>query len=139
MAEDAWRDMIVGDRMRVDQEFAERVRESQFSNQEWGLIMTAAELRIEGEGESARLVADTSKVEQIMPELDKIKQQQPMGGSGGTSGGLVDSIKSSLGLGGGGDEEKRDAAIDLVDEYAEVLQAHLEEQGKWERVREAGT
>ena len=138
MADDAWREQIVGDRMRVDQEFAGRVREAGFSNQEWGLIMTAAEFDIEGEGEAARLVADTSKVPSILPELDAIAAQQPgPGGRPRSSGGVLDAIKSSLGLGGGVDAETRERAVSLVDEYAETLQAHLEEQGKWERVREA--
>ena len=42
-----WEDMIVGDRMTVDNEFTDRVQASQFSNQEWGLIMTATELDFE--------------------------------------------------------------------------------------------
>ncbi|MFB6256979.1 MAG: DUF5799 family protein, partial [Haloplanus sp.] len=36
-----WTDTIVRDRMTVDQEFDERVRQSAFTSQEWGLIMTA--------------------------------------------------------------------------------------------------
>jgi hypothetical protein len=37
-----------------------------------------------------------------------------------------------------GDEEERlDAAERLVDEYADELQAHLEDNGKWDDVRDA--
>jgi len=64
------------------------------------------------------------------------------GGSGGSGGGLVDSIKGALGLGGSGgsdgpSDEELDAAERLVQEYADELQAHLEEVGKWEQVRVA--
>ncbi len=55
MSEQEWRDLIVGDRMRVDQEFAARVRQSGFSNQQWSLIMTAVELELHGSGEDAEL------------------------------------------------------------------------------------
>ena len=42
-----WQDLIVGDRMAVDQEFSRRVTESEFSSQQWGLVMTATEFRVE--------------------------------------------------------------------------------------------
>lgn len=135
---DDWESMIVWDRMEVDKQFAERIQHSRFSRQEWGMIMTAVEFRIEGEGRSAKLVADTSKIEQILPELDKIKAQMP-GGGGQSGGSLVDSIRSLFGITGGGsvDEEELTAATSLVDEYAVSLQTHLEENGKWREVRQS--
>ncbi|MDS0292804.1 DUF5799 family protein [Halogeometricum luteum] len=141
-----WTDSIVGDRMTVDREFNERVAASEFSSQEWGLIMTATEFEIEhaDDPERARVVADTEKLPQIMPELKNVRSQMAqMGGapadSGtGSSGGLFDSIKGALGLGGGGaDAERQEAAERLVQEYAEELQRHLESKGKWEQVRVA--
>lgn len=150
MSQRAWQDLIVGDRMAVDQEFAQRVSESGFSRQEWGLIMTAVELEIENpdDAEAARIVADTSKVEQVMPELENIRSQMNSmaggggggGGSGGTGGGgIFGSVKDALGLGGGGgvDQERIDAANRLAQEYAGELQQRLESQGKWAQVREA--
>lgn len=149
MSDRGWQDTIVGDRMTVDQEFAQRVADSEFSSQEWGLIMTAVELEIEnpGDEERAKLVADTSKVEQIMPELDNIRNQMgAMGGGGGGKqkggGGIFGSVKDALGLGGGGsgvDEARLRNANSLAQEYADELQAHLESQGKWTRVRETAT
>jgi len=140
-----WTDSIVGDRMTVDREFSERVQASRFSNQEWGLIMTATELDIEhaDDPERARIVADTEKLPQIMPELDNVRSQmQSMGGgSSGSgsdgSGGLFDSIASALGLGGSGGsgDEELEAAERLTQEYADELQRHLENKGKWEQVR----
>jgi hypothetical protein len=57
----------------------------------------------------------------------------------GSDGGLVDSIKGALGLGGGGgggvDQAKLEAAEQLTQEYADELQRHLESKGKWEQVR----
>lgn len=143
-----WTDAIVGERMAVDQEFNEQVAASQFSSQEWGLIMTATEFDIENadDPEEARIVADTSNIPQIMPELGDMREQMAaMGGGGagnsGGSDGVIDSLKDALGLGGGGgdgvDQEELQAAEQLVQEYAERLQQHLESKGKWEQVRVA--
>ncbi len=144
-----WTDAIVGERMTVDNRFNERVAASRFSSQEWGLIMTATEFEIENaaDPDDARIVADTSSLPAIMPELENVRSQvaamggAPGGGNGGGSGGgLVDSIKGALGLGGGGDgpsDEELRAAEQLVQEYADELQSHLEDVGKWEQVRVA--
>ncbi|AUX09579.1 hypothetical protein AArcSl_1954 [Halalkaliarchaeum desulfuricum] len=140
-----WTDAIVGERMAVDREFNDRVQSSEFSSQEWGLIMTATELEIEhaDDPERARIVANTEKLPSIMPELDNIQDQMAAmgggaGGGSGGSGGLFDGIKSALGLGGGTggvDEERLKAAEQLTQEYADELQALLEEKGRWEQVR----
>lgn len=140
-----WTDAIVGERMAVDGEFTERVQESRFSSQEWGLIMTATEFEIEhaDDPERARLVADTEKLPGIMPELDNLREQMSaMGGASGGdrsggSGGLFGGIKRALGLGGddGVDEERLAAAERLTQEYAEALQSRLESNGRWEQVR----
>ena len=141
-----WEDMIVGDRMTVDNEFTDRVQASQFSNQEWGLIMTATELDFEAadDPEAARLVADTSAVESIMPELESIDAQRgPVAGEREASngGGLVETIKGAFGLGGGDadgvDQERLAAAESLAQEYADALQAHLESKDTFEDVRTA--
>jgi hypothetical protein len=149
MTERGWQDLVVGDRMAVDQEFAQRVSDSEFTRQEWGLIMTAVEFEIEnpGDAEQARVVADTSKVEQVMPELENVRNQMnAMGGAGGGGGqsgggGIFGSVKDALGLGGGGgsgvDQNRLDAATRLAEEYAGELQQRLESQGKWAQVREA--
>ncbi|ADJ14878.1 DUF5799 family protein [Halalkalicoccus jeotgali] len=149
MSEQPWMDRIVGDRMAVDREFTERVSDSRFSSQQWGLIMTATEFEIRDpdEPERAKLVANTEKLSQIMPELEKIDAQSgAMGGaseagrSPDSSGGVIDSIKGALGFdsaGGGGNDEDRQAAEALTAEYANRLQERLEGQGKWESAREA--
>ncbi len=150
MSDTSWTDRIVGARMTVDKEFASRIERSEFSNQQWSLIMTATEFEIEqpDDPEAARIVANTDKVDQILPELDNIASQmgaiggQPGGsgsGSGSSDGGVLGSIKGALGLGGGdgGDkhEKQRQAAEALTQEYADELQAHLESTGRWESVR----
>lgn len=142
-----WTDMLVGARMRVDSEFSTQVDSSQFTRQEWGLIMTAVEFDVEhpDDPERARLVADTSKVADIMPEVERAArmQRQQMGGSSG--GGFVDSLKDALGFGGGRgvrggvDQEKVSAAVSLVESYTAELQTHLEGQGRWEEVRLAAS
>jgi hypothetical protein len=141
-----WQDMIVGDRMAVDSEFARQVDNSQFSRQEWGLIMTATTFEIErpDDAEAAELVADTSKLPTVMPELERMSEMGPMGapqdaGGGGAGGGLVSSIMSTLGLDGGDDldEDALEAAESMVAAYADALQVHLEEDGRWSEVRRA--
>ena len=142
-----WTDSIVGDRMTVDREFNDRIASSRFSSQEWGLIMTATEFEIEhpDDPDRARIVADTDKLPQMMPELDRVRKQvgamggaSDDGGSGG-GGGLMDSIKGAFGLGNGSseDEQKLHAAEQLTQEYADRLQSHLESKGKWDQVRTA--
>lgn len=150
MADSEWTDRIVGDRMTVDQEFSQHVRNSQFSNQEWGMIMTAVELEIENpdDPEAARIVADTSKIGQVLPAIEESRSKMGQmggagGGGGGTSGssggGLLGGIKEALGLGGGGDsggnDEREQAAASLAQDYADELQAHLEQRGKWDEIR----
>lgn len=144
MDDHGWRDRIVGDRMRVDEEFAGTVSNSGFSRPEWGMIMTAVEFEVEGEGESARLVADTSHVDEVLPELKKVADQMgpgPADRSGSAlsellEGGLANTIRSSLGLKTGVDPERREEAIRLVEQYVGALQRQLEESGKWERIRD---
>ena len=144
-----WTDRIVGDRMAVDREFAGRIEASQFSRQEWGLVMTATEFEIQfpEDDERARLVADTEKLPAVIPELDRIRSQtgamgaDGAGGSGGRSagesGGVFGTIKRAFGLGGSGgtDDETVRAADRLAQEYATELQRRLEDRGKWAEIR----
>lgn len=138
-----WQDMIVGDRMVVDDEFSSRVDQSAFSRQEWGLIMTATsfDIREPGDEDAARLVADTSNLPGIMPELENVGNMGPMGQQQqrDSGGGIFDSLLGSLGLGGDGqdEQERLEEAERLVDAYAEQLQAHLEDEGRWGEVRAA--
>ncbi|MFB6091503.1 MAG: DUF5799 family protein [Haloquadratum sp.] len=140
-----WTDSIVGDRMAVDRTFSGRVESSEFSNQEWGLIMTATEFDIENadDPDAARIVADTENLPQIMPELENVRSRmaQVSGGQDqddAKSSDLFDSLKGALGLGGGSegsDQERLEAAERLTQAYADELQSHLESNGKWEEVR----
>lgn len=144
---DDWTGRIAGERMAADKQFADRVEASSFSNQQWGLVMTAVEFDIEGpeDPETARLVADTSKLPSIMPELDKVGQGGPMGGgspggdsrSGSNGSGLLDGVKAALGLAGGdGEDDRTEEAHALAQAYAEELQQELESNGRWQRICE---
>lgn len=147
MNERGWRDLIVGDRMRVDERFASEVSRSGFSRSEWGMIMTAVDFEVRGEGDDAELVADTDNVDAILPELDEIVERMsanpprssgsPLAnllGGGGAS--IVKSVRSSLGLQNGVDPERRQEAVRLANDYAAALQGHLEERGRWEEIRD---
>ncbi|MFB6301711.1 MAG: DUF5799 family protein [Haloferacaceae archaeon] len=137
-----WTDSIVADRMTVDREFDDRIRQSEFNSQEWGLIMTATELEIEhaDDPERARIVANTENLPAIMPELEDIRSGMAAMGAaesseGGSGDGIVSTIKGALGLGEANEDERLEAAERLTQEYADELQRHLESKGKWERVR----
>lgn len=146
MADD-WTATIAGERMKLDEEFADEVRASSFDRQQWGLVMTALEFDIEDPSDpaEAELVPDTTNLPTIMPELESVGQQGPMGaggrpggsgGSSGSGGGLVDSVKGALGLGGedAGEDERLDEARELATEYCDRLQGSLEANGRWEAV-----
>jgi hypothetical protein len=142
-----WRDRIVGARMTVDQEFGTRVQQSEFTRQQWGLVMTAVEFEVEApdDPDQARMVADTSNLPAVMDELEQVgREAAAMGAGGGRrdagGGGLLGGVKRMLGLGGDGGPdtaERRRAAEELAQEYAAELQAHLESEGRWEEVRAA--
>lgn len=139
-----WRDSLAGARMQVDQRFNDRVLASEFTNQEWGLVMTAVEfdIRDPGEPDSAELVADTENVKHVIPELENLPRG--MGEQGGQrgqrdGGGILGSIRNILGGDGGGrgsDQQKLEAATALVEEYAGELETYLKEQGRWEAICE---
>lgn len=147
MSDTSWTDRIVGERMTVDQEFTSQIEGSQFSNQQWSLIMTATEFEIEhaDDPERAQIVANTDNLDGIIPELENVQTGMGAmagggggGGSSSSSGGIFDSIMGALGMGGGGgssEKEQREAAERLTQEYATQLQSHLESKGKWETVR----
>lgn len=146
---DNWTDRLAGARMQVDQQFQRRVDSSEFTNQQWGLVMTAVEFDIENaeDPDRARLVADTDHLSAIVPELDEIQRQ--MGQAAGqqrsspsNEGGLLGRFRKLFGGDGSGgadasDEEQLSNAEVLVEEYTRELQRHLEEQGRWEEIRNA--
>ncbi len=141
-----WRDRMVGDRMAVDNEFSRQVANSRFSNQEWSLIMTATTFDIESphDPEAARMIADTSDLPQMIPQLEEVAQVGPMGTRSEESesnplGEFFGSIGDLLGIGGAGgdDDEKLAEAEELLAAYANLLHARLEETGKWDELREA--
>lgn len=146
MADD-WRDRLAGARMQVDQQFQDRLEQSEFTNQEWGLIMTAVEFDVDqpGDPDRAELVADTSQLDQIVPELERLQDQMggPMGGGegSGSSGGVLGAFKDLLGgfsaNSQGGNRERMETATVMAEEYATDLQAYLEKRGRWEDIREA--
>jgi hypothetical protein len=145
MSDSDWTDRIAGERMAVDQRFNEHVKASSFSSQQWGLVMTAVEFEIEspGDPDAARIVANTSKLSSVMPEMERVANQSPMGGPGGDSGGsggggLLSGVKDALGFGGsgGGNKQQEEEAARLAQEYAEQLQEKLESNGRWQSVCE---
>ena len=144
---DNWTDSLAGARMQVDQQFEPRVEASEFTSQEWGLIMTAVEFDVHeaGDPEAAELYADTDNLPQIVPELERI--QREMGGSAtpvedsGSSGmfgkvrQMIDNLTADRKT-SSDDERLRNAEV-LVQDYADELQIYLEKQGRWDEIRQA--
>lgn len=144
---DKWTDMMAGARMQVDQQFQHRLERSEFTNQEWGLVMTAVEFEVldANDPENAHLAADREQIRQIIPELDTI--QREMGGAARPvennpdGSGIFGQLKQYLGFlsedtSDEPDEERLAAAKVLVDEYTEELETYLRERGRWEEVCE---
>lgn len=147
---DDWQDRIVGARMAVDQQFADQVQASSLSRPQWGLVMTAVEFEFEhaDDPDNARIVANTDKLEHVLPEMSNVDDQMhSMGGAGGGGGargssgsGVVGGIKDALGLGNGDDNDNEELAEEsarLAQAYADALQSYLEDEGKFEDVRRA--
>lgn len=142
---DDWTDRLAGARMQVDQRYEETIEGSSFTSQEWGLVMTAVDWKMDDpeNPEEAELLADTSKLSEIVPELERIQSemggsQQPVeegAGNGGFLGRIqqyIDHLRSNR---SGESAEKRLAdATELVDGYALELQAFLEEHDRWEEI-----
>lgn len=148
MTDDDWSDRLAGARMQVDQRFQETLDDSEFTNQEWGLVMTAVEFDVihADDPEKAQLVADREKLREIVPELDSI--QRDMGGSprpvesrpdGSGMFGRIRQYLDFLSTNSSDtpDKERLATAKVLVDEYTEMLEAYLRERGRWEEIREA--
>jgi hypothetical protein len=142
MAEN-WEDHLAGARMRVDRQFEDRVTDSRFSNQQWGLIMTAVRFDITSpeDPDRAEMVADTEDLDAIIPELDRIEQEMSGNRRDPDGGGLLGRLRDAFGSLSGGsgsspgeDQKRKDEARVLVDEYAEHLQAYLEDNGRWAEI-----
>ncbi|RRJ28200.1 DUF5799 family protein [Halocatena pleomorpha] len=138
-----WTDRIVGARMAVDDEFEDRIQNSEFSRQQWGLVMTAVEFEIEhpGDPDRARIVANTDDLSAIMPELETVENISTMGSPArDQSGGILAAVKEMLGFDSSAvDDQKRETAEQLADEYARQLQQHLEQRGSWTEIRSLAT
>lgn len=139
-----WESKIAGVRMVVDQEFTDRVHSSSLSSQQWNVVMMAVSFEIENPGTpaDARLVADTSKLPNVMEEIERVGEQMPAGDgpNSGDSGdeGIIAGLLSTLGIdrGSSSTDDIREEATRLADAYAEQLQAKLIERGRWESICE---
>ena len=140
-----WTDQLAGARMQVDQRYQETLDGSSFSNQEWGLVMTAIDWDIENpeNPEEAELVPDTHKLSDIIPELENIQQQ--MGGAsqpveeGPDTSGFLGRIKQYVhdltsDASGESSQKRYNDAVELVEGYTMELQSYLEERGRWEDI-----
>lgn len=133
-----WQDQIVSERLTVDRAFQDRVQASSLPNQAWDLVMTAVEFEIEDpeDPEQARIVADTSRLESVLPAMEEVESSMGQRGSSGASGGIIDRIRSLFGGNGAGSHLRQESER-LAGEYANQLQEELESTGRWEEIRES--
>lgn len=132
---EAWHDRIIGDRLAVDQEFGQRIRDSELSNQSWELVMTAAEFEIDraDDPRHAQLVMDLDKLDGVLPAIANIEESQGRGRQ--SNRGLLDRLIELVSSGGRGGRYRAEAE-QLADEYARALQERLEETGQWQYIVE---
>jgi hypothetical protein len=146
MSDNDWTDMLAAERMRVDRKFEDQLEASSFSRQQWGLVMTAVEFRIDDpdDPENATLRADTSNLSSVMSEIKNLGERgggmaTQSGGvatGSGSGGGFLSKITGLFSGGGGGGGALRNEAEELAAEYTEKLQAHLEKRGRWQAICE---
>lgn len=133
-----WQDQIVGDRMAVDQTFYEHVQASSLSTQSWGLVMTAAEFEIVNadDPDEAELVANLDQLDSVISAIDEIEASGGLEmGAPAAKPGVFERL-TSLFRSGSGNEEYREDAERLANQYATQLQERLVEVGKWEGIVE---
>lgn len=130
-----WRDAIAAERMELDGEFADRVAEAGLTNRQWGLVMSAVELRIESPESpaTAELVADTSALRSVVDDLVAMDDGGPLGVETDEGGGFLDWLGS---LRTDESREMRATAASLAEEYADRLEERLRESGRWSRICE---
>lgn len=134
-------ELLVGHRLAVDQEFAERLHESEFSSMEWDLIMSTVSFEMEepDDPEAAAIVPNVEELPAAISAIEDLPDAGPGVHGGpdraGGSGGIVDRLTSRFGITGDegptSPDARRRAATALVTEYAEVLQIHLKQQRAW--------
>lgn len=146
-----WTDKLARARIQVDKEFHEAIERSQFTEQEWGLVMTAVEWRVANpeDPDHAKLVAETDNVSDILPQLTRIRRDVRAAAAGpdaarqrslaeGFSGwinGFVEML--SRAVSGDSTDARVEEADALAAEYAERVQDYLERRGRWDEVRRA--
>lgn len=140
MSERSWKNLIMDDRMTIDQEFAPRIQASPLSQQQWELILVAAEFKVEHpeNPEEASIVADTSGFPQITPHLDQLPDWTGQGETTSGVRGFLDTIRGLVDFRREEDikEETLREGESLAQDYADALESHLRERGKWEKVCE---
>lgn len=128
-------DHLLGHRMAVDQDFAQRLAKSSFSSGEWDLIMSVVSFAIEEPGDpaAATLVARADRLDDAVAAADEVPEaDHGLAGSPGRGdgAGLVERLRGLLGGSAADDEREADARA-LIDDYADRLEAHLRERGAW--------
>lgn len=135
---DDWENMIIADRMAVDQAFQEQVTASAFSNQAWSLVMTAVDFQIVNpeQPEEAYITVDSAQIDSVLPAMEEA--EKALGGSPkkqSFTDKIANELRGYLGK-NRGDAERRAEAEQLATAYANELHARLERVGKWEAVCE---
>lgn len=130
-----WQDRLARFRLSADRAFEDRVRDSPLDRRQWDLAMTAVTFRFADadDPDAAELVADTSKVDDVLPEI------RAMGGDDASGGDVLGDVKSALGLGEDEDDPLKDEIERLTAAYADELESVLERENAWGDLRRAAS
>lgn len=143
-----WTDAIISERIAVDEEFEMNVADSEFTKQEWNIMMSMLELKITNvdDPENAQVSANVEKLPEILKNLESVETRpsQPAANTGEPKGiggklraklfGIKVGDVISFDRGDDGIDEKRlQTAEQLVNDYLSALQTQLEMTGSMAR------
>lgn len=133
-------ELLIGHRMNADKVFASRVAESRFSRAEWDLIMSIVEFEIDdpSDPETAKLLPVTDDLDDALAATDEIptvNASDPYSAGSPQSESFLDRLTNWIGR-FSLDDERREKATVLVNEYAATLQGQLRQRDVWDELCE---
>lgn len=129
-----WEHEIINERLKVDREFQERVKESVFSPQSWELVMTAVSFEIVESNEDAHLSPNLDQLSSVLPAIAEIQQRTAGETNEKDHQGIVGRFLRAVGLRHGPHEIYREEAETLISAYATALEQELRDRKRWDDI-----
>ena len=143
-----WTDAIIRERMAVDEEFEMNIADSEFTKQEWNIMMSMLDLKITNvdDPENAQVGANMEKLPEILKKMESVETRPNQSAADtGEPKGIAGKLRAKLfgvkvgdviSFDRGDDEidaERLQTAEQLVDDYLSNLQSQLETRGSMAR------